>query len=35
MNDLIQLSTRELAQFLSAKLPALSEEWWNKHVVDR
>jgi hypothetical protein len=35
MNDLIQLATRELAQFLSAQLPALSEDWWNKHVVDR
>ncbi len=35
MNDLIQLSTKELTQFLSAQLPALSEDWWNKHVVDR
>lgn len=35
MNDLIQLSTKELDQFLSAQLPALSEDWWNIHVVDR
>jgi len=35
MNNLIQLATRELTQFLSAQLPALSEDWWNKHVLDR
>lgn len=35
MNNLIQLSTGELTQFLSAQLPAFSEDWWNKHVVDR
>jgi len=35
MNNLIQLATRELTQFLLAQLPALSEDWWNKHVVDR
>ena len=35
MNDLILLATKELNKFLSAKLPALSEDWWDKHVVDR
>ncbi|MCK4826644.1 DEAD/DEAH box helicase family protein, partial [bacterium] len=34
MNDLILLATKELNQFLSSKLPALSEDWWNKHVVN-
>ncbi|MBE0448762.1 MAG: DEAD/DEAH box helicase family protein, partial [Actinobacteria bacterium] len=35
MNNLIQLATGELNQFLSDKLPALSEDWWNKHVEER
>lgn len=35
MNNLIQLSTGELTQFLSSQLPAFAEDWWNKHVVDR
>ena len=35
MNDLIQIAAVELARFLGANLPALSEAWWQQHVVDR
>lgn len=35
MNDLIQPATRALANFLSAMLPRLSADWWQKHVVVR
>ncbi len=35
MNDLIRIATVELVRFLSAKLPELSPDWWQKHVVDR
>jgi ATP-dependent helicase HepA len=35
MNDLIQIAAAELARFLGANLPALSEAWWQQHVVDR
>ena len=35
MNDLIRLATVELARFLADKLPVLSENWWQKHVIER
>tara|TARA_R110001583_G_scaffold195544_1_gene375845 strand:+ start:15438 stop:19037 length:3600 start_codon:yes stop_codon:yes gene_type:complete len=35
MNNLIHLATAELATFLAAALPKLSDDWWNKQVVDR
>lgn len=35
MNDLINMATVELARFLTAKLPCLSIDWWEKHVVQR
>lgn len=35
MNDLLQLATAELFRFLNGKLPELSPDWWQKHVVDR
>src|SRR5947209_396125 len=35
MHDVIVSSTPELARFLAAKLPALSTDWWQKHVVQR
>ena len=34
MNDLIRIAAAELARFLSAKLPNLSPNWWQKHVVN-
>ena len=35
MNDLFQIAAAELARFLGVNLPALSEDWWQQHVVDR
>jgi len=35
MYDLLQIGTRELARFLGTHLPALSEDWWKKHVEAR
>ena len=35
MNDLIRIGTTELARFLAAQLPKLSQDWWKKHVEDR
>ena len=35
MNDLVRVATAELVRFLSAHLPAISDEWWEKYVVDR
>jgi ERCC4-related helicase len=35
MHDLLVNSTPELAHFLESKLPALSNDWWNKHVLQR
>src|SRR5450759_1907811 len=35
MNSLLKLATGELSNFLSAKLPTLSDDWWHKHVVSR
>jgi ATP-dependent helicase HepA len=35
MNELIRVATPELARFLDAKLPKLSSDWWQKHVVER
>ena len=34
MNNLIRIAAVELVRFLSAKLPDLSSDWWQKHVVD-
>jgi len=35
MHELIRAATPELARFLHAELPALSADWWQKHVVER
>lgn len=35
MNKLIHIATTELVRFLAKHLPAISDEWWEKHVVDR
>lgn len=35
MNDLIRVASVELVRFLSTQLPELSQDWWEKHVVDR
>jgi hypothetical protein len=35
MNELIRIATAELARFLAATLPALSPDWWTRHVVER
>ena len=35
MNDLMRIATVELARFLAAKLPEISADWWQKHVLDR
>ena len=35
MNDLIRIATVELVQFISKHLHRLSDDWWEKHVVDR
>jgi superfamily II DNA or RNA helicase len=35
MNELIRIATAELARFLGATLPALSPDWWTRHVVER
>lgn len=35
MNALIKLATAELERFLSVHLPKLSDDWWQKHVIDR
>jgi len=34
MNDLLQLSTKEFANFLSKYLPALGEAWWSSRVIN-
>lgn len=35
MHQELKLATSDLERFLQEKLPALSEDWWAKHVVDR
>jgi ATP-dependent helicase HepA len=35
MHNLIQISTPQLSAFLTAKLSELTDEWWQKHVVER
>ena len=35
MNDLIHIATAWIARLLSAKLPELSPDWWQKLVLDR
>jgi ATP-dependent helicase HepA len=35
MHELIQAGADELARFLGANLPLLSDAWWQQHVVDR
>ena len=35
MNDLVRIATAELVHFLSTHLPAISDEWWEKQVMDR
>jgi ATP-dependent helicase HepA len=34
MHALIKLATTELEGFLSAHLPKLTGDWWQKHVID-
>ena len=35
MNELLRTATLELARFLGAQLPKLSDDWWSKHVDER
>ena len=35
MHNLIRAATPELARFLGEKLPGISADWWQKHVVAR
>lgn len=35
MNELNLIATAEIARFLAGKLPELSPQWWQMHVVDR
>ena len=35
MNDALKFATEELERFLSASLPKISIEWWEKHVIGR
>ncbi|MET3842039.1 helicase-related protein [Bradyrhizobium sp. OAE829] len=35
MIEAIRAATSALAQFLELKMPTLSPDWWEKHVVDR
>jgi ATP-dependent helicase HepA len=35
MRDILHLATVELGRFLNDKLPEVSADWWQKHVVDR
>jgi len=35
MHDLIKSATPELARYLGEKLPAISSDWWQKHVIAR
>lgn len=35
MNALLQQATKPLADFLESKLPPLSPDWWEKHVIKR
>lgn len=35
MNGLVRITTLELVRFLSTHLPNLSEDWWEKHLVNR
>jgi ATP-dependent helicase HepA len=35
MNDLLHIASAELARYLEAELPKLSDDWWEKHVVPR
>ena len=35
MHNELRRATSDLANFLQDKLPVLSEDWWEKHVVER
>lgn len=35
MHNELRLATSDLANFLQEKLPVLSDDWWEKHVVER
>jgi len=35
MFELIRIATADVAFFLETNLPNLSDDWWNKHVLDR
>jgi ATP-dependent helicase HepA len=33
--EAIRIATKDLVRFLEANLPGLSQDWWDRHVVDR
>ena len=35
MSDLVRTATAELVRFLSTHIPAISDEWWEKQVMER
>ena len=35
MNHELKMATSDLANFLQEKLPELSDQWWQEHVVER
>ena len=35
MNDLVRIVTAEPVRFLSTHIPAISDEWWEKQVMER
>ena len=35
MHGELRLATSDLANFLQRELPAFSDEWWQRHVIDR
>ena len=34
MDDLLRIATVKLVSVLATPLPAMSDDWWEKHVVD-
>lgn len=35
MHELMRIATVDLARFLNASLPSVSEDWWQQHVLER
>ncbi len=35
MMDLLRMASGDLAAFLNENLPKISDNWWQKHVIDR